>query len=79
MAHKKKERKFWTEEFKFEHFGNQRREYVRRKAREILNDESVVLPVKHVVGFVIVWKCFRGFFRSEKAGVLIRVKGIRRN
>ena len=48
----------WTNELKFEVFGNKRKVYVRRSAKEKMLTQCLVLTVKHGEGSVIVWGCF---------------------
>lgn len=62
----------WTDESKFELFGNKRRVFVRRKPEEKMIPDCVVPTVKHGGGSVMVWGCFGG----ERTGDLIEVKGI---
>ena len=44
----------WTDESKFEVFGNKRRVYVRRSAKEKMLNQCLVPTVKHGEGSVIV-------------------------
>lgn len=61
----------WTDESKFEIFGNKRRLYVRRFEHEKASQQCIAPTVKHGGGSVMVWGCF------SRAGVgdLIEVQG----
>uniref|UniRef100_A0A3B1IXD5 Transposase Tc1-like domain-containing protein n=1 Tax=Astyanax mexicanus TaxID=7994 RepID=A0A3B1IXD5_ASTMX len=62
----------WTNEYKFEVFGLQRRTFVRRRTNEKMLEECLTPSVKHGGGNVMVW----GSFGAGKVGDLFRVKGI---
>jgi len=62
----------WTDESKFQVFGQNRRVYVRRSAEEKMLPVCVVPTVKHGGGSINVWGCF-----SEAGlGDLVRIDGI---
>lgn len=48
----------WSDESKFEIFGNKRKIYVRRKVNERFSKNCIVPTVKHGGGSVMVWGCF---------------------
>lgn len=62
----------WSDESKFEIFGNRRKTYVRRRANEKYMDECLVPSVKHGGGSVMVWGCFAGC----KVGNICKIEGI---
>ena len=62
----------WTDESKFEVFGNRRRVYVRRSSSEKMHPDCVTPTVKHGGGSVMVWGCFS----YSGVGHLHRVQGI---
>lgn len=64
----------WTDESKFEVFGQSRRVFVRRSATERMLPECIVPTVKHGGGSVTVWGCFSYF----GTGTLHRIDGIMR-
>ena len=64
----------WTDESKFQLFGQNRRVFVRRQNGERMTDGCVVPTVKHGGGSVLVWRCFGG----ESSGDLVQIKGIMR-
>ncbi len=45
----------WTDESKFEQFGNKRRVYVRRREGERYKNECLLPTVKHGGGSIMVW------------------------
>lgn len=62
----------WTDESKFEKFGSNRRQYVRRRAGERVMESCIIPSVKHGGGNVMVWGCFG----NNQVGDLVRVEGI---
>ena len=62
----------WTDESKFQLFGQNRRVFVRRQNDERMTDGCVVPTVQHDGGSVLVWGCFGG----ESSGDLVQIKGI---
>ena len=62
----------WTNESKFEVFGNKRRAYIRRSAEEKMLTQCQVPTVKHGEGSVIVWGCFS----LDGVGDLCKIDGI---
>ena len=64
----------WTDESKFEVFGNKRRVYIRRSAKEKMLTKCLVPTVKHGAGSVIVWSCFS----LDGVGDLRKIDGIMR-
>lgn len=62
----------FTDESKFKIFGGRRRQYVRRLVGERMNDQNIILTVKHGGRFVLVWGCFPG----GKAGDLMKIESI---
>lgn len=66
------ERVLWTDESKFQLFGQNRRVFVRRQNGERANEGCVVPTVKHGGGSVMIWGCFGG----DKSGDLVQIKGI---
>ena len=62
----------WSDESKFELFGNKRRIFVCRHQNERYIPQCIVPTVKHGGGSIMVWGCFAG----HKVGDLIRVRGI---
>ena len=62
----------WTDESKFELFGQRRRIYIRRTTKEKMIPECLVPTIKHGGGSVMVWGCF------SSAGVddLVKIEGI---
>ena len=65
-------RVLFSDESKFEIFGNKRRQYVRRLVGEPMTAQCIAPTVKHGGGSVMVWGCFVG----GKVGDLYQVKGI---
>lgn len=61
----------WTDESKFEIFGQKRRIYVRRGPSEKMHPDTVTPTVKHGGGSVMVWGCFS----YAGVGDLYRIKG----
>ncbi|CAK9827487.1 Transposable element Tc1 transposase [Anthophora retusa] len=68
------ERVLWTDESKFEVFGNKRRVSVRRKPNEKLLSQCVIPTVKHGGGSVMLWGCFG----TNKVDSLVKIDGILR-
>lgn len=64
----------WTDESKFEVFGQNRRFYVRRSKTEKLRPECLAPTVKHGGGSVMVWGCFS----YAGVGDLVQIEGIMR-
>jgi transposase len=64
----------WTDESKFQLFGSNRRQYVRRKPNERYIPQCVLPTVKHGGGSVMVWGCFS----YGGVGELVKVEGIMR-
>ena len=64
----------FSDESKFELFGNKRRVFVRRQVGERMSQNCVVPTVKHGGGAVMVWGCFGG----GKVGDLVKIQGIMR-
>ena len=64
----------WIDESKFEVFGNKRRVYVRRSAKEKMPTQCLVPTVKCGEGSVIVWGCFS----LDGVGDLHKINGIMR-
>lgn len=62
----------WSDESKYEIFGNRRRIYVRRSASEKMIPQCIVPTVKHGGGSVMVWGCFSG----HGTGELVKIDGI---
>ena len=62
----------WSDESKFELFGNKRRIFVRRHHNERYVPQCIVPTVKDGGGSIMIWDCFAG----HKIGDLIRVRGI---
>lgn len=62
---------FWTDESKFELFGNKRRQYVRRKVGESHLEQCVAPSFKHGGGSIMVW----GGFCFDGVGQLIKIDG----
>ena len=62
----------WTDESKFQIFGQNRRIYVRRSPSEKMLPECIVPTLKHGGGSVMVWGCFSG----SGIGDLVRIDGI---
>lgn len=61
----------WTDESKFEMFGQKRRVYVRRGPSEKMHPDAITPTVKHAGGSVMVWGCFS----YAGVGDLHRIKG----
>lgn len=61
----------WTDESKFEMFGQKRRIYVRRGSSEKMHPDAITPTVKHGGGSVMVWGCFS----YAGVGDLYRIKG----
>ena len=64
----------WTDESKFEIFGNRRRQFVRRRPGERYLEACLTPTVKHGGGSVMVWGCFT----EEGVGELVKIDGIMR-
>lgn len=64
----------WTDESKFEIFGDKRKKYVRRKTGERFNPNCLTPTVKHGGGSVMVW----GGFSYDGVGALVKINGIMR-
>jgi len=62
----------WTDESKFEIFGQKRRTYVRRAPSEKMHPDCITPTIKHGGGSVMVWGCFS----YTGVGDLHRIKGI---
>lgn len=62
----------WSDESKFEVFGNKRRTFVRRAKHEKMLPACVVPTIKHGGGSVIVW----GAFSLAGTGDLVKIEGI---
>lgn len=62
----------WTDESKFEVFGNKRRSYVRRGVGERMSPNCIRPTVKHGGGSVMIWGCFGG----NSVGDLIKIDTI---
>lgn len=62
----------WSDESKYELFGQKRRSRVWRKAKEALKEKNIQKTVKHGGGNIIVWGCF-GW---SGVGNLARIEGI---
>lgn len=62
----------WSDESKFEIFGNRRRVFVRRSADERMLPECLIPTVKHGGGSVLVWGCFS----YAGTGDLVKIDGI---
>lgn len=62
---------FWTDESKFELFGNKRRQYVRRKVGESHLQQCVAPSFKYGGGSVMVW----GGFSYDGVGELVKIDG----
>ena len=62
----------FTDESKYQLFGNKRRLYVRRSVGQRMVPQCVAPTVKHGGGSVMVWGCFAG----NEVGDLIQVEGI---
>ncbi|CAK9827692.1 Transposable element Tc1 transposase [Anthophora retusa] len=61
----------WTDESKFEIFGNKRRQFVRRRKGEAYQEGCLKPTVKHGGGSVMVWSCIS----ANGVGDLIRIDG----
>lgn len=62
----------WSDESKFEVFGQKRRVFVRRSKSEKMLPECVIPTVKHGGGSVLVWGCFS----FSGTGDLVKIDGI---
>ena len=62
----------WSDESKFELFGQRRRIYIGRKTKEKMIPECLVPTIKHGGGSVMV----RGCFSSAGVGDLVKIEGI---
>lgn len=62
----------WTDESKFELFGQKRRVFVRRSKEEKMQRICVVPTVKHGGGSLQLWGCFS----FGGTGDLVRIQGI---
>ena len=65
-------RVLWTDESKFEQFGNKRRVYVRRREGERYLDECLSPTVKHGGGSIMVW----GGISASGTSDLVKIDGI---
>lgn len=65
-------RVLFTDESKFDLFGNKRRQFVRRMANERFKKECIVPTVKHGGGSVMVW----GGISTSGVVPLVRINGI---
>lgn len=65
------EKVLFTDESKFEIFGNKRRRFVRRLPGERMKPQCIAPTVKHGGSSVMVWGCFG----SNKIGDLVKVEG----
>lgn len=61
----------WSDESKFESFGNKRRSFVRRRPWEMMLEECTVQTIKHGGGNIMVWGCFGG----GQVGTLVKIDG----
>lgn len=64
----------WSDESKFETFGQRRRVFVRRAPNEKMMPDCVIPTVKHGGGSVLVWGCFS----YNGTGDLVKITGIMR-
>lgn len=62
----------FSDESKFEIFGSNRRQYVRRKVGERMISACIQPTVKHGGGSIMVWGCFGG----NAVGDLVKIDGI---
>ena len=62
----------WTDESKFEQFGNMRKVYVRRREGERYKNECLLPTVKHRGGSITVW----GAISASGTGDLVKIDGI---
>ena len=62
----------WSDESKFEIFGSKRRQYVRRRSGEELQEPCLQPTVKHGGGSIQVWGCIS----AGGVGDLVRIDGI---
>lgn len=62
----------WTNESKFEQFGNKWRMYVRRRDGERYKNEYLLPTVKHGGGSILVW----GTISASGTGDLVKIDGI---
>lgn len=62
----------FSDESKFEIFGGNRRQYVRRFVGERMSKQCVMPTVKHGGGSVMVWGCFAG----NKVGDIVQIETI---
>ena len=53
-------RVLWSDESKFEIFGNKRRSFVRRRVGERMLEQCTMQTIKHGSGNIMVWGCFGG-------------------
>ena len=67
-----REQMLCSDESKFELFGSNRRQYVRRRVGERYNNESLQPLVKHGGGSVMVWACIS----ASDVGHIVRIDGI---
>ena len=65
-------KELWTDESKFELFGQRRRIYIKRTTKEKMIPECLVPTIKHGGGSVMVWGCFS----SAGVGDLVKIEGI---
>lgn len=62
----------WTDESKFNRFGSDGKQYVRRGINQEFNPKYTIKTVKHGGGNVLVWGCFS----SRGVGPIYRIEGI---
>ena len=64
-------RVLWSDESKFEIFGNKRRSFVRRRVRERMLEQYTMQTIKHGGGNIMVWGCFGG----GQVGLIAKIDG----